>query len=322
MMSSLKSFLSVFGALLVVCAISFALAQDPSGQNQFLKSQYPQIQTNLVTFPITTLDGKTLMATGKLQIPRNLKGRGPAVLILHGSGGMDSRGTTHALDLNRAGMVTLELDLWGPRGFSGGAGSRSKHPTENLPDVYGAYDFLAALPNVDAERIGITGFSWGGVLSLITATRPITYQYGAGRRFAAHLSFYPAVCWGLNKVPGFDFKSLNGANVRLLVGALDRYEADPESCPKMVAALEPRDKALVSVKVYPNAEHGFNMLEAPVGYTDPYINQGKGGEGRSAPNAAARLDSRLEMVRFFLKNLGKSSATMPAKPIAPSLMLR
>jgi uncharacterized protein len=322
MMSSLKTFGSVFGALLVVCAISFALAQDPSRQKQFLNSQYPQIQTNLVAFPITALDGKPLMAMGKLQIPRNLKGRAPAVLILHGSAGIDSRGSMHALDLNRAGMVTLELDLWGPRGFSGGAGSRSKHPNENLPDVYGAYDYLAALPNVDAERIGITGFSWGGVLSLITATRPVTNQYGAGRRFASHLSFYPAVCWGLNKVPGFDFNTLNGAKVRILVGALDRYEADPESCPKMVAALEPRDRPLVSVKVYPNAEHGFNMLEAAFSYFDPYINQGKGGEGRSAPNAAARLDSRLEMVRFFLQNLGESSATITAKPSAPSLMLR
>jgi uncharacterized protein len=264
---------------------------------------YPNVQTNLIAFPVTTLEGKPLMVTGKLQIPRTLKGRAPAVLILHGSAGMDSRGAMHALDLNRAGMVTLELDLWGPRGLTGGAGSRSKHPTENLPDVYGAFDFLAALPSVDPERIGISGFSWGGVLALITATRETSYRYGGGRHFAAHLSFYPAVCWGLNKAPGFEFNGLSGASVRILVGALDRYEADPQSCPNMIAALEPKDRGLISVKVYPNAEHGFNMLEAPVTYNDPFINQGKGGEGRSAPNPSARLDARCETVRFFLEHL-------------------
>ena len=201
--------------------------------------------------------------------------------------------------------VTLELDLWGPRGLSGGAGSRSASPYENLPDVYGAFDYLARLPEVDPARIGITGFSWGGVLALLTATRRGSEPY-AGRRFAAHLSFYPGVCWGLNKVPGFEFGALTGSPVRILVGASDRYEANPESCPNMVAALAAHDRALISVKVYPNAEHGFNMLESPFMYTDPYINQGKGGEGRSAPNAAARLDSRLEMVRFFLSNFKTS----------------
>jgi uncharacterized protein len=285
-----------------------------------LAQSYPSIQTNLIAFPITTLEGKSLIATGKLQVPRNIKGRVPAVLILHGSGGLDSRGQMHALDLNRAGLITLELDLWGPRGLSGGSGSRSKTPYENLPDVYGAYDVLVAHPNVNTEQIGITGFSWGGVLALITATRRVSYEYGGGRHFAAHLSFYPSVCWGLNKVPGYEFGLLTGSPVRILVGALDRYEADPESCPRMAATLEPQDRALVSVKVYPNAEHGFNMLESPFAYTDPYINQGKGGEGRSAPSPSARLDARLEMVQFFL-GMAKSNSPLAfqslERPLVP-----
>ena len=74
---------------------SFAFAQNAS------PSTYPSVRTNLIAFPVTTLDGKTITATGKLQVPRNLKGRAPAVLILHGSAGLDSRGQMHALDLNR-----------------------------------------------------------------------------------------------------------------------------------------------------------------------------------------------------------------------------
>ncbi len=264
----------------------------------------PTMQTNYVAFPVTTLEGQALTATGKLQIPRGLTMKAPAVLILHGSAGVDSRGTLHATDLARAGFVTLELDLWGPRGLTGGAGSRSAHPSENLPDVYGAFSYLARLKQVDAKRIGIMGFSWGGVLALLTAQRELTARFlKDGQHFAAHLSFYPAVCWGLNRVPGFEWRGLTDAPVRILVGALDRYEADRESCPKMVERLPTEDRGLVTVRVFDGAYHGFDMLEAPLTYTDPYINQGRGGEGYSEANPKARLESRVDVLHFFSKLL-------------------
>jgi uncharacterized protein len=293
-------FTILFGALL-----SSATAQSVA----------PTLQTNYVAFPVTTLEGKILTATGKLQIPRGLTGKAPAVLILHGSGGVDSRGSLHAIDLNRAGFVTLELDLWGPRGLTGGAGSRSNHPRENLPDVYGGFKYLAKLELVDAKRIGIMGFSWGGVLALLTAQKSVTEKFlNPGEGFAAHLSFYPAVCWGLNRVPGFELGGFSGAPIRLLVGALDKYEADPESCPKMVARLAPEDRANVTVRVFEGAYHGFNMLEAPITYSDPYTNQGRGGEGYSAPNPKARLEARVDVLRFFGAALIRSTPMNSAHP--------
>lgn len=264
------------------------------------QSVAPNLQTNYVAFTVTTLEGKVLTATGKLQIPRGLTGKAPAVLVLHGSGGVDSRGTLHAIDLARVGFVTLELDLWGPRGFTGGSGSRSSHPSENLPDVYGAFSYLAKLPQVDAERIGIMGFSWGGVLALLTAQTELTARFlKGGQRFAAHLSFYPAVCWGLNRAPGFEWRGFSDAPLRILVGALDKYEADPQGCPKMLERLSTEDRARVSVRVFDGAYHGFNMLEAPITYSDPYTNQGRGGEGYSEANPKARLEARIDALRFF-----------------------
>ncbi|NJK44175.1 MAG: hypothetical protein HC933_07710 [Pleurocapsa sp. SU_196_0] len=270
------------------------------GSSSFAQSLAPTLQTNFIAFPVTTLEGKALTVTGKLQIPRALTGKAPAVVILHGSAGVDSRGTLHATIWRGAGFVTLELDLWGPRGLTGGSGSRSSHPSENLPDVYGAFSYLARLPQVDARRIGIMGFSWGGVLALLTAQKDLTARFlKDGQRFAAHLSFYPAICWGLNRVPGFEWRGFTDAPIRILVGALDRYEADPQGCEKMLERSHPRialTSPCASLKV---AYHGFNMLEASSTYPDPYTNQGRGGEGYSESNPKARLESRVDVLRFF-----------------------
>ena len=50
--------------------------------------------------------------------------RGPAVLICHGSDGVDGRGEFHAAALNAAGIATLEIDMWAARGTGRGAASR------------------------------------------------------------------------------------------------------------------------------------------------------------------------------------------------------
>jgi len=176
----------------------------------------------------------------------------PAVLIVHGSAGVDSRGEMHALDLNRAGFVTLEIDMWGARGLAGGTEGRPKAVWETLPDAYGAFEYLARLPEVDPNRIGITGFSWGGVVAMLTATKKYNEQYlSNGQHFAGHMPFYP-VCWVYNTVPGYEFGGLTGVPVRILTGGRDRYDNDPHKCPNLAASLTPKDRALVTVKVYEN----------------------------------------------------------------------
>ena len=39
--------------------------------------------------------------------------------------------------------------------------------------------------DIDPNRIGIMGFSWGGVMSMLTATRKYAVQAEPGQRFAA-----------------------------------------------------------------------------------------------------------------------------------------
>lgn len=264
---------------------------------------YPRLRSHFVSYTIETPSGQ-LRVGGKLQIPVGDVAAAapkpmPAVLIVHGSAGVDSRGPMHALDLNRAGFVTLEIDLWGARGLLGGSAGRPQHVWETLPDAYGALNFLSNLPEVDAQRIGMTGFSWGGALTLLSATHRYAEQYAhVGQRFAAHMAFYP-VCWLYSHIPDYELSHLTGAPVLLVTGGQDRYDNDPEAGPKLVASLAPADRAHVSALVYESAQHGFNILEAPFTYQDPFVNMGRGGEGLSAPDEAAREAVRGEMVRFF-----------------------
>lgn len=242
--------------------------------------------------------------------------KSPAVVIVHGTLGLDSRGSYYAAMLNRAGIATFEIDLWGARGLIGGVRGRPAGIPETLPDIYGALAYLAARPEIDPQRIGIMGFSWGGVVSMLTATRKYTERYmGSGLRFAAHAPFYP-VCWAYNHVPDYEFSDLTGAPVLIQTGELDTYEA-PDTCPSMVLKLSPADQRLVSVKVYPGATHAFNRLEPAITVHDPYAHFGQGGEVLFAPNPEAAAESRQLTLRFFQQAFGMPAASVAAPVAAP-----
>ena len=144
----------------------------------------PKAQVSYVSFQ--TLDeAKPLPEAGVLRIPVGIDRRVPAVVIVHGSAGVDSRGFSYATDLNQAGIATLEIDMWTARGIRGSEG-RPKGVPETLPDAYAAFKLLAAHPAIDPDRIGIMGFSWGGVVSMLTASRTYSDRYlGKGGRFAS-----------------------------------------------------------------------------------------------------------------------------------------
>jgi dienelactone hydrolase len=226
----------------------------------------------------------------------------PAVVIVHGSGGVDSRGRFYAAALNDAGIATLEIDMWAARGIKG-PGERPKGVPETLPDAFAAFKFLASDPAIDAKRIGITGFSWGGVVSMLTATRPYSERYlGTSARFAAHAPNYP-VCWIYNRVPGYEFREFTGAPVLLQAGEIDTYDL-PDTCRKLEQSLGAEGARHLSVVVYPGAGHGWDRTEPATTITDPYSHLGRGGEVRFEANAEVARKSRDATVAFFRCRFG------------------
>lgn len=249
-----------------------------------------------VAFP--SLAPVALTVAGQLRVPATGQDKYPAVVIVHGSSGIDNRGKLYYDALNRAGIATLEIDLWAARGWLGGVTGRPRGVPETLPDAYGALKFLAGLPHIDANRIGIMGFSWGGVVTMLTATAPYTNFYtGGALKFAAHAPNYP-VCWGYNHIPGYEFATFTGAPVFIQAGELDTYDL-PTSCPDLVASLPPYAQNFISAVVYSGATHAFDRLEPPITVTDPFSHLGRGGQVDFVPDPPVAAQSRAATVRFF-----------------------
>ncbi|MFB7913505.1 alpha/beta fold hydrolase [Streptomyces sp. NPDC056061] len=98
--------------------------------------------------------------------------RRPAVLIGHGFGNSKDEVRAQAEELAAAGYAVL---TWSARGFGKSGGRISLNaPDREVADVSRLIDWLAGRPEVrlDAEgdpRVGITGASYGGAVSLLAA---------------------------------------------------------------------------------------------------------------------------------------------------------
>jgi dienelactone hydrolase len=277
---------------------------------------------NLATSPPSPLTIK-----GKLSLPTRgdddslcatpSKKKLPAVLILHGSAGVDSRGDFYQAALNEAGFVTLQIDMWEARGVTGIA-NRPAAPILTYPDAFNALAFLAAQPNVDPDRIGVIGFSWGGVVSLAASEQLYATQFGGGRKFKAHVANYP-VCWGANvtSIPalfppaqkGTQYLHLTGAPVLIQIGTKDSYDNGSGPCKALAAAVNPSNGNVVEVVEYVGAYHAFDRFMVPVTAPDPFSDQGSYFRTgvlpfvQIVPDVAQGLVSRSRVVRFFKRNL-------------------
>lgn len=236
-----------------------------------------------------------------LQMPKGVMGPVPAVVVFHGSGGIDGRGAFHAQALNQAGIATLEVFM-----FNRGERPREGH-TATLTHAFGALKFLADRPDIDPRRIGAMGFSWGGNLSLRAASKSVheTFFPLGQPRFAAHAPFY-AVWWLHSQLvtdptaKGFgDYAKFTGAPIMLFAGGQDDYGA-PDDAQTFIAGLGPEALPLLRLQFYPDATHGWDT-PSHNGRTlfDPSAHKGKGGQVKFFPDQKVAADSRARVVKFF-----------------------
>ena len=303
----------------VLVAWPAVAAGCPNGQAQ--ATQFVQFQSpNLATSPPSLLTIK-----GKLSYPGSFDGaqrcigtrKLPAVLILHGSSGVDSRGDFYQQALNAAGIVTLQIDMWEARGVTG-LSNRPSAPILTYPDAFSALALLANLPEVDGNRVGVLGFSWGGVISLAAAERLYTGSFGGGRRFAAHVANYP-VCYGANNttIPqlqppersGTRLLQLTGAPVLIQIGTNDDYDNGSARCRELADTLNPSNNGVIQVQEYEGAYHAWDRIMVPVVAADIFANQGSffftgvPPTSRIGPNVPQALEARAKAVQFFKQKL-------------------
>jgi uncharacterized protein len=107
---------------------------------------------------------------GDVYHPDGLRARDKraGIVLCHGYTGIkDLYLPDNARVLTEAGYVVLAFDY---KGWGDSEGSRSRlAPYSRVADVQAALTFLGSLPEVDAERLGIYGTSYGGATVVWTA---------------------------------------------------------------------------------------------------------------------------------------------------------
>ena len=221
------------------------------------------------------------MVSGYLRIPEG-EGPFPAVVLLHTCGGLKPHVTQHWPNyLTGLGYAVLVVDSYGPRGARNCTQLKYGEIFQ-AEDAFGALDYLATLQSVDANRVGVMGFSKGAIAInryIVTLVRKTTEAVN----FKAAIALY-GTCKRMSS-------SYNTDSVPLMVIAGERDENITPSC---ISAAEYIPD--IEVQVLPDAYHAFDSRPAS-GRTDSGGNYMQYSE--FATNKARQLTKE-----FFAKYLG------------------
>ena len=228
----------------------------------------------------------------------------PAVVLLHGCGGLLTPAgyvtgsyRLWAEHLALSGYVALLPDSFNPRGHRSICDQLKRTilvARERVDDAYAARHWLQGQPYVDANRIGLLGWSNGGSGTLY-AVRASQAQRG----FRAAVAFYPG-CGALGRAnPPY------APYVPLLILAGEADDWTPAGpCVELarIARAGGTDTAIVT---YPGAHHSFDRVNLPVRYRPDVRNPNKpGGRGATAgEHPQARKDATRRTLEFFARHL-------------------
>jgi uncharacterized protein len=228
----------------------------------------------------------------------------PAVLILHGSGGVDGRGAFYAKALQERGIATLEITMFPPGGRPQ-AGTKA-----TMPHAAAALKWLAAQPNVNSQRLGVLGFSWGGTMSVLMASELVQERMGTGvPKPAAFVSLYP-VCTNMTRFmadPERPFyiahKRMSATSMLICVGTRDDTEEGERPCDGLVAMWPSAARERVTVRYVEGATHGFDHLRPAFQYYDNLAKGGRGAMVSIVPSPKDAAEVREAVVNFFVESL-------------------
>lgn len=198
----------------------------------------------------------------------------PAVVLMHGCGGVQVGNEQWATDLTKWGYVTLLVDSFGPRGLSEICTNLGRlGVTDRTSDAYGALEYLRTMAFVDKERVALMGWSHGGMVvlsSMWAHRRPRTDGFRAGVALYPYCEHYSSIY----------------APVLVLIGDADDW-TPAVRCDVF------KNNSMVEVKVYRGAPHSFDNPGIPRTYLGHVLGYDR----------AATADARERVQEFLGRHL-------------------
>lgn len=214
------------------------------------------------------------------------KGKRPGVLVVHEWWGHNQHARNQAIRLAQAGYVGFALDMYGkgkvtthPQDAKAFVAEATKDAQVLTARFDAALDQLKKQPQVDAEKIGVVGYCFGGGVALSMARAGEDLD-GVATFHASLAPFGQPAQQG--KVKAHILVQTGGADPNIPKTAVEAFEKEMKD-----AGVD------AQVIVYPNAKHSFTNPDAD-----------KAGMPALAYDAHADEESWAQAVKFFRKVFG------------------
>jgi dienelactone hydrolase len=274
----------------------------------------PVISALFLTLSISSAQAAQMPAPAQVDIPLSSgvlhaqlfkpEGAGPfpAVIALHGCGGLGSRSDSvlpryrdWAERLLKAGNAVLLPDSYGSRELGPQCRVKEMHVKarrERVGDIAAARAWLLKQSWVERDRVSLIGWA-NGASALLWAVRPQAAARDAGPDYRAAIAFYPdcRISAGLGwstRVPTL-----------VLIGANDDVSSPP-ACRQMVDGAHGRS-ALARIVVYPGAYHDFDRANTPLHAAGGSSDAAAPEHGHLGTDAEARAESQKEVAEWLAR---------------------
>lgn len=260
----IKNLLAIVFSLVATVACSMS---DPGA----IKNSALQKGVNTVVIESGHKDDVTLinLIAGKSYRPQNIKSKiylpdtctadkkYPLVIIDHSSGSPAlAFYSTLANDLANEGIVAVTTDHYSTRGISSTTLSQEdlSYGARTL-DIFSVLNYVSTLPCVDKNKIGMTGYSFGGNMTMMAVEQKYAKLLGNGTTLKAALPVYPS-CQRIVR----NSKSTN-TRVHMILGELD--QANPvKYCMEIMPYYKQRGWN-ITYEIYKNTHHSFISGNSP-----------------------------------------------------------
>ena len=224
----------------------------------------------------------------------------PAVIALHGCGGLGSRSEPvlvryrdWAEQLLKEGKAVLFPDSYGSRELGPQCHVKLRRITarrERVADILASRQWLLQQSWVAHNRISLLGWA-NGASALLWAVRPQLLLHHAEPDFRSAVAFYPDC--RLSSRLGWSAR----VPTLVLIGANDDVSSPP-ACRQMVEGAHGRS-ALTRIVVYPSAYHDFDRPNLPLHAGEQNADSADPEKGHVGTNAEARADSQKRVAEWL-----------------------